>query len=316
MRGALLIALAAFVAVMAGMVQAQPTPADSPKPIRHALDHLVVAVRDLDAAKAAYERLGFTVSPPSTQPFGTSNRLVVFDTNFLELQAITDPNAKEPTPTAQFIQSRLRTREGAWGIGLTSLDIREDYAALKKRGAEPFEPFPFERRVTLPDGSEGTVSATFTGWFPERTEFTRLFYAQQLRPQYIWAPGWQRHANGATSLRGLTIVAEKPDDYQSYFEAMILGGTVKSEEGHLVVTTPSGSIEIIPPADYAKRYEFAAIKPSGVLPHVAAARIAVAIPAATRAYLVSRKIRFVEGASGSLVISPDQASGLLIEFVR
>jgi hypothetical protein len=317
MKSSFLIALAAFVVtVITGMVKAQPTLPDSPKPIRHALDHVVIAVRDLDAAKVAYETLGFTVSPPSAHPFGTSNRLVVFDTNFLELLAITDPNAEEPTPSVQFIQSLLRTREGAYAIALTSLDIRDDYEALKKRGAAPFEPFSFERRVTLPDGSEGIVSATFTGWFPVRTEFTRLFYTQQLRPQYIWVPGWQRHANGAANLRSITIVAEKPDEYKSYFESMMLSSTIKSEKENFVVTTPSGLIEIISPVDYAERYEFADIKPSNSLPHVAAVKIAVTNPAATRAYLVSRKMPFVEGPSGFLVISPDHASGLLIEFVR
>jgi hypothetical protein len=99
----------------------------------------------------------------------------VFDTNFLELLGLTNPNG--PSPFAQFIQS-LNKREGVHSISLTSLNIQDDYEALKKRGAAPFELFSFERRVTLPDGSKGIVSAAATGWFPQQARQARLFYSQ------------------------------------------------------------------------------------------------------------------------------------------
>ena len=312
MKFSFLISMGACFAVVAGIVRPQSTPPASTSPIRHTLDHIVVAVRSLDEAKAAYETLGFTVSPPSAHPFGTTNRLIVFDTNFLELLALTNANGQ--SPFAPFIQS-LNKREGVYSIGLTSLNIQEDYEALKKRGAAAFEPFSIERRVTLPDGSEGIVSAAATGWFPEQVRLARLFYSQQLRPQYIWTPEWQRHANGSTSLRSITIVAEQPAEYQSYFESMILGGAIKSEKGYLVATTPAGLIELVTPTTYARRYQFASIKSPVPLPQVAV-KIAVANLAATRAYLAARKIPFVAGAAGSLVITPNRESGLLIEFVR
>ena len=64
------------------------------------IDHLVIAVRDLDAARAAYRRLGFTLTPEARHPFGTKNSLVQLDGAFLELVAIADP-ALIPEPTAQ-----------------------------------------------------------------------------------------------------------------------------------------------------------------------------------------------------------------------
>jgi hypothetical protein len=97
---------------------------------------------------------------------------------------------------------------------------------------------------------------------------------------------------------------------------MILSGAIEIEKGRVVANTPAGRIEIVSPVDYVERYRFAGAKPPAPLPHVAAVRIAVANPAVTRAYLASRKIPFVAGAAGSLIISPDRASGLLIEFVH
>ena len=39
------------------------------------IDHLVVAVRDLDEAGRFYERLGFQVGARNRHPWGTENRI-------------------------------------------------------------------------------------------------------------------------------------------------------------------------------------------------------------------------------------------------
>ena len=49
------------------------------------LDHLVLAVHDLDAAGRFYERLGFQVGTRNRHPWGTENRLVQFPGSFIEL---------------------------------------------------------------------------------------------------------------------------------------------------------------------------------------------------------------------------------------
>ena len=54
------------------------------------IDHVLIAVRDLDAVKDTFERLGFKVTPEGQHPGrGTSNRLVVFGEEYLELIAVT-----------------------------------------------------------------------------------------------------------------------------------------------------------------------------------------------------------------------------------
>jgi hypothetical protein len=55
------------------------------------IDHLVLCVRSLEAAHETYTRLGFTLTPPAQHPWGTANRLVQLQGNFLELLAIADP---------------------------------------------------------------------------------------------------------------------------------------------------------------------------------------------------------------------------------
>ncbi|MBN9147100.1 MAG: VOC family protein [Nitrobacter sp.] len=52
------------------------------------IDHVVVAVHDLDAAGAFYQRLGFQVGGRNHHPWGTENRLIQFNNAFIELIAV------------------------------------------------------------------------------------------------------------------------------------------------------------------------------------------------------------------------------------
>ena len=52
------------------------------------IDHLVVAVQDLDQAGNFYQRLGFQVGSRNRHPWGTENRLVQFSDSFIELITI------------------------------------------------------------------------------------------------------------------------------------------------------------------------------------------------------------------------------------
>ncbi|MEK7245865.1 MAG: VOC family protein, partial [Pseudomonadota bacterium] len=55
------------------------------------IDHLVLAVRDLEAARDFHARLGFTLTPRARHPFGTDNSLIQFQGSFLELLTVARP---------------------------------------------------------------------------------------------------------------------------------------------------------------------------------------------------------------------------------
>jgi catechol 2,3-dioxygenase-like lactoylglutathione lyase family enzyme len=54
----------------------------------HGLDHIVHAVRDLDAAAEFYGRAGFTVGSRNRHPWGTHNYIVQFAGVFIELLGV------------------------------------------------------------------------------------------------------------------------------------------------------------------------------------------------------------------------------------
>jgi len=67
--------------------------------VQRGIDHLVLRVRDLEAAAARYSAFGFTMKPRAEHPWGTDNRLVQLDRNFLELVTVArTERIVEPTP--------------------------------------------------------------------------------------------------------------------------------------------------------------------------------------------------------------------------
>jgi catechol 2,3-dioxygenase-like lactoylglutathione lyase family enzyme len=55
------------------------------------LDHVVHAVRDLEAAAEFYRRLGFTVGARNRHAWGTHNHLVQLPGFFVELLTVAEP---------------------------------------------------------------------------------------------------------------------------------------------------------------------------------------------------------------------------------
>ena len=58
---------------------------------RRRIDHVVVAVRDLDAAGTFFQRLGFQVGARNRHPWGTHNQLVQLPGFFVELLTVAEP---------------------------------------------------------------------------------------------------------------------------------------------------------------------------------------------------------------------------------
>src|SRR5262245_37882528 len=56
------------------------------------LDHIVHAVRDLDAAADLYRRLGFSVGARNRHPWGTHNHIVQLPGFFIELLTLAEPD--------------------------------------------------------------------------------------------------------------------------------------------------------------------------------------------------------------------------------
>ena len=109
------------------------------------IDHLVVAVPDLDTAIRNYTELGFTVVPGGRHPVGTHNALISFaDGSYVELIAF-----YEPSPGHRW-WAPLQKGGGLVDFCMQTDDLRGDTAAFRQAGVAIDDPKPLSR--ARPDG--------------------------------------------------------------------------------------------------------------------------------------------------------------------
>jgi len=180
------------------------------------LDHVMIVVRDLDHAAAAYRQLGFRVIDGGRHTgMGTHNKIIRFGLDYLELLAVYSEEEAQGFASRRAILDFLEEREGAFTY------------ALAVRGLPPDAPAGEDRERQRPDGS-------VLRW---RTAYQDLMGQQPIRPFLIeWAESdaellarYQRegeagaHPNGAQAWMGVTIgvpdVAEARTAYRELLGA-------------------------------------------------------------------------------------------------
>lgn len=116
------------------------------------IDHLVLAVRDLDAAASEVERgVGLQATAGGVHPaLGTANRLVWFGDSYVELVTVADPDVAKGSWLGTVVTAALERDSpfATWAIRTDSLDV--DLRAARATGARFGDPIAGER--LLPDG--------------------------------------------------------------------------------------------------------------------------------------------------------------------
>ncbi|MFC5487333.1 VOC family protein [Microvirga aerilata] len=188
------------------------------------IDHLVVAVHDLDRAGSFYQRLGFQVGARNRHPWGTENRIVQLAQSFIELITVGEgaaiaPHQERSFSFGAFVQNYLSRREGLAMLVLDSQDAEADAALFADKGIGSFEPFRFERSGRRPDGSETKVAFTLAFASSEGAPHAGFFVCQQHYPENFWNPEFQRHDNKATGISAVALAAPNPEGYRAFLTA-------------------------------------------------------------------------------------------------
>jgi hypothetical protein len=239
------------------------------------IDHLVLAVRDLETARARYASWGFTLTPMAQHPFGTANSLVQLDGNFLELLAIDDPARIPPAPPSGFSfgafnREFLNRREGFSMLVFESRDARADHRDFAAAGLDAQPPFDFSRDARLPDGSKARVGFSLAFVTDPRLPEAAFFTCQQHAPQHFWKPEYQRHANSARQVVEVVMVASAPAELRGLFAGMQGADAVAQVGDGLTVRTARGKVSVLTPAAFDQRFPGAAPASRPATPHLAA----------------------------------------------
>jgi hypothetical protein len=283
----------------------------------HGLDHIVHAVRDLDAAAEFYLRAGFTVGGRNRHPWGTHNRIVQLKNCYIEVLEVAEPEKIVPHAARSFSfgafhRDFLARREGFSMLLLNSSDAASDAQAFEANGIGAFDVFDFAREGKRPDG--GTVKLAFSLAFaaePNSPDL-RLAVCQHHFPENFWNPAFQVHANGAQRVPGVVMIANDPARHQDSLKAYIGAGEVTSGPAGVTARTENGEIEILEPSAARDLLGFP-VKASGDGLTLNAMRFAVADLGQTEA--LHRQNRLAVRRHGEkLMVPPDEAFGATLIF--
>jgi catechol 2,3-dioxygenase-like lactoylglutathione lyase family enzyme len=223
------------------------------------IDHVVVAVQDLERAGAIYRELGFTLTPRATHDdrMGTSNLLAQFaGKNFIELLEVDRPDrllrhdfATSPPFFSFGDHNRLaaRKRNGLSMMVFKGSNARSDISSFAASGLPTFAPFDFERVARMPDGTEATVA--FSLAFVQSPDMPKVaFFVCENRAQsYFWKPQYQTHANGATGIVAVYLASPDPDRDAGFVGKMFGGKVSQISGGSSVACGPLQELRVLTP---------------------------------------------------------------------
>jgi len=282
----------------------------------HGLDHIVHAVRDLDAAADFYRRMGFTVGARNRHSWGTHNHLVQFPGFFMELLTVAEPEKLTGEGFAAlfgvFNRQFLAHHQGLSFMMLESEDVPADAAHFRAAGFARSDALTFERAGKGPDGSAVTVGFSLAFARDPRAPEIGFAVCRQHNPELFWNPALQQHANGSIGIAGAVLVAENPTDHHIFLTAFSGVRELHAGSGVLTAPTPRGDIRIMDRAAFQTRFGVEPLDTSSGA-RLAAVRFTVRERRPLLDALSAGGIPFSEHM-GQTVIAPAAAIGATLVF--
>ncbi len=280
------------------------------------LDHIVHAVRDLDAAAELYRRLGFTVGARNRHPWGTHNHVVQLSGCFVELLTVAEPEKLGTdgfsTMFGRFNQSFLARQEGLSMLLLEGGDAAADAAAFQSAGVGASEAMKFEREGKRPDGSPVKVAFSLVFARDDKAPDTGFATCQQHFPENFWNPAFQQHPNTASGVAGVVLVADNPTDHHIFLSAFTGVRDLHATSSGVAASTPRGDVKVMDPAAFRSHF---GTEPPDISKgaKLAAVQFRVRDRTALMAALNSGDIAS-SFCMGSTIVAPDTAMGATLVF--
>lgn len=279
------------------------------------LDHIVHAVRDLDAAADLYRRLGFTVGARNRHSWGTHNHIIQFPGVFIELLTLAEPDKLGHDGFSILFGAYngdfIQRGDGLSILIVESKDAQADEDAFRAGGILAAQTMRFDREGKRPDGSMVKVGFSLTFAEDKAAPNIRFASCQQHYPENFWNPAFQRHKNSAVGITGVVAVAEQPEHHLRFFESFAGASAVASDDG-FAIRTPRGIIDMLTPGAFTQRFGVNAPNVSEG-PRLAALRFAADDTGALEAMPERAGIAGIF-AGNPTVIGPGDAMGAVLIF--
>jgi len=188
------------------------------------LDHVTIAVPDLQQGIAQYTKMGFNVHAAGTHPGRGTHNAVAFNTaDYLELLTIRDPAeytaSRVPGATGTSLDVFIAQGGGIRQIAVQSDDLAADVAAMRSRDVDVSDAVEGGRRT--PDGRElRWKTAVLGAKNPLPIFFIQHLTALETRRTQV--PGAGEHPNGVYRLERSYIVCRDAESEAATY-ARVLG---------------------------------------------------------------------------------------------
>jgi catechol 2,3-dioxygenase-like lactoylglutathione lyase family enzyme len=272
------------------------------------LDHVVIAVADLDSAQARYAAMGFTVTPRGHHSVGSSNHCLMLGCDYIELLASPPGN---PHPSRRYYTDFLAAGEGVAGIALATDSARGLYTEMLWADFAPADPLEFSRPVMLPGGTRD-VCFRITQLDPERTPGAKVFGCEHLTRDLVWQPSLQRHANGAYAIAALAMVVDDVRGVAGVYGRLFDAPVEEIAEG-LLVNSGGAPLAFMSAAALAARLPGVALGPHAA-PTAAALFVRVADRDVAERALRAGGLHPQRMPDGSVAVGADRAHGVALVF--
>jgi hypothetical protein len=225
----------------------------------HGLDHIVHAVRDLDAAAEFYRRAGFTVGTRNRHPWGTHNRIVQLQNCYIEILEVAEPEKIAPHGARSFSfgafnRDFIAAQQGFSMLILNSTAAADDARAFAAAGIGGFKVFEFARDGTRPDGTPVKLAFSLAFARDPGSPNVRFAVCQHHFPENFWDPAYQAHANGVRNVPGVAMVAKHPTDHQTFLQAFTGVNDLRASSTGVKACTENGDVEIIEQVAFRDRF--------------------------------------------------------------
>jgi Glyoxalase-like domain len=274
------------------------------------IDHVIVGVRDLELARMAWTRLGFTLSPRGRHiGQGTANYCVMFLSDYVELLGIVDPR-----DFVQRLDAFLARREGVMAAAFAPAGEPEEVrTALLRLQLHPSEPRALGRQLEL---AEGTLVPRFSLISLPQDETPGLdsFICAHLTPELMRRPEWLDHPNGVHRLKGIHVLVENTAVLLEPYDRLFGIQQVTTTDAVACIHIGRQGIVFSTPDDFLTMHPALDVDPEFPLPGIISLEFGVERRDHTADYLTQSQITFHEMPDSSLVVPAREANGAILFF--
>jgi hypothetical protein len=235
------------------------------------INHLVLAGHDLEALRAGYQALGFTVKPRGALPFGISNSVVQLQGSYLEILSVTGPHP-EHSPGhfsfGAFNRDYLARHEGFSMLVLDTTDAFADILSWSEAGLQTYEPFDFSKTGTMPDGKKVKLGYSLAFVTHPAAPWLGLFSCQSYRQGFFADPQYLNHSNAASTVQDVWIAGDAAQDLADFLGKVTGASSIRKGGDLTVLQTQTGAIVLAHPRAFEAAFGVPAPHPEDG-PHLA-----------------------------------------------